>query len=69
MTQALLKGMQGKADFDKNKQITVIELFKYIYQDVTSRADDVDRLSGDTDKQHPQLITSKRCHSMVVTTW
>lgn len=69
MTQALLKGMQGKADFDKNKQITVIELFKYIYQDVTSRADDVDRLSGNTDKQHPQLITSKRCHSMVVTTW
>lgn len=59
-TQALIKGIRGKADSDENRQITIIELFKYIYKDVVRR-------SGG--KQHPQLIAPKTMHDMVIMTW
>lgn len=59
-TQALLKGMRGKADKDGNRQITVEELFKYIYSDVMKR----------TGKgQHPQLIAPKEMYNTVVAKW
>jgi uncharacterized caspase-like protein len=59
-TQALLKGLRGKADTDDNKQITVIELFKYIYGDV---------LKHSQEKQHPQLIAPKSLYNVVISKW
>lgn len=59
-TQALLKGIQGKADDNHDRNITVIELFKYIYNDVMRRS---------KSEQHPQLITSPDNFDVVITTW
>lgn len=59
-TQALIKGIRGKADFNGNRQVTVIELFKYIYKDVVRRSDG---------KQHPQLIAPKTMQDVVVMAW
>lgn len=59
-TQALLKGIQGKADDNSDKNITVIELFRYIYNDVMRRS---------KSEQHPQLITSKNNYDVVVAAW
>ncbi|MDO5395453.1 MAG: caspase family protein [Bacteroidales bacterium] len=59
-TQALLKGLRGKADKDANKQITVLELFKYIYGDVVKRSKGA---------QHPQLIAPKDMYNAVVGKW
>lgn len=59
-TQALLKGLRGKSDTDNNKEITVLELFKYIYGDVLKRT---------KEKQHPQLIAPKNLYDIVVAKW
>ena len=59
-TQALLKGLQGKSDKDGNKEITVLELFKYVYGDVLKRS---------KEKQHPQLIAPKEMYDVVVAKW
>lgn len=59
-TQALLKGLRGKSDSDNNKEITVLELFKYIYGDVLKRSNE---------KQHPQLIAPKSMYDVVVAKW
>lgn len=59
-TQALLKGLRGKSDKDGNKEITVMELFKYIHGDVVKRS---------RDRQHPQLIAPQSLHNMVVFKW
>lgn len=59
-TQALIKGLRGKSDANSDKQITVIELFKYVYNDVTTRS---------KSKQHPQLIASKDRHNSVIAVW
>jgi len=59
-TQALLKGLRGKSDKNNDRNITAIELFKYIYGDVLKRS---------KGKQHPQLIAPKSMHNVVVTKW
>lgn len=59
-TQALLKGMQGKADRDHDKKVTVMELFKYLRGDVLRRTDN---------GQHPQLIAPENMYNVVVTDW
>lgn len=59
-TQALLKGLRGKSDKNKNKEITVLELFKYIYGDVLKRSNN---------SQHPQLIAPKSMYDVVVAKW
>lgn len=59
-SQALIKGMQGKADKDRNKQITIIELFEYAYNDVVKRVNSA---------QHPQLIGPKAMHKNVIISW
>jgi uncharacterized caspase-like protein len=59
-TQALVKGLRGKSDANSDKKITVIELFKYIYNDVTIRS---------KSKQHPQLIASKDRYNSVLAVW
>ena len=59
-TQALLKGMRGKADKDNNRNITVMELFRYVYGDVLKKSNK---------KQHPQLIAPKNMYDVTVTSW
>jgi uncharacterized caspase-like protein len=59
-TQALIKGLRGKSDANSDKQITVIELFKYIYNDVTIRS---------KSQQHPQLIAPKSRYDSVLAIW
>lgn len=59
-TQALLKGLRGKSDTNGNKEITVMELFRYIYGDVLKRTNE---------RQHPQLIAPESMHNVVVAKW
>lgn len=59
-TQALIKGLRGKSDKDGNKEVTVIELFKYIHGDVIKHSNG---------KQHPQLIAPQNMHDVVVSKW
>ena len=72
LTQALLKGIRGMADTDHNKEVTVIELFKYIYKDVTARVEKRNANAPDESykvKQHPQLVAAKRSYDMVLAKW
>lgn len=62
-TQALLKGLRGKADANNDKKITVNELFNYVYNDVQHTTANM------TDSQHPQLIGSKAMADAVVVDW
>lgn len=59
-TQALLKGLRGKSDKDNNRQITILELFKYIYGDVLKRSKEL---------QHPQLIAPISMYDVVIAKW
>ena len=58
-TQALLLALRGKGDTDGNKQVTLLEAFKYVHKDVTTRES----------RQHPQLIASKSLYDEVLITW
>ncbi len=72
LTQALLKGIRGMADTDHNKEVTVMELFKYIYKDVTARVEKRNSNAPDDRykvRQHPQLVAAKRSYNMVLTKW
>lgn len=60
LTQGVLKGLRGKADANGNRVVTVEELFRYAYNDVTGRS---------RGKQHPQLIGAARLKSMPVMKW
>jgi uncharacterized caspase-like protein len=62
-TQALLKGLRGKADSNKDKKITVKELFTYVYNDVQHTTANMDA------SQHPQLIGVKKVVDAVVIDW
>ena len=62
--QSLIKGMRGMADADKNRQITAIELYKYVYRDVLKKTEQMWRVS-----MHPQLIGDKALHNIVITRW
>ena len=59
-TQALIKGLRGKSDKNGDKEITVMELFKYIHGDVMKHSNE---------KQHPQLIAPQNMHDFVVSKW
>lgn len=59
-SQGLIKGLRGKADANRDKQITVLELFKYAYGDVVNRKNK---------QQHPQLIGPKSMHNNVLMSW
>jgi len=59
-SRSLFKGLKGHGDGNEDKQITVMELFKYIYNDVLLHSDGL---------QHPQLITSKSFYDSVVINW
>ncbi|MDE7088526.1 MAG: caspase family protein [Prevotella sp.] len=62
-TQALLKGLRGMADKNKDRQITLMELFRYVYNDVTART------RNDSQVQHPVLIGPNSSHDIVITKW
>ncbi len=59
-TQALVKGLRGSADKDHNRQVTVKELFNYLYKDVVRRS---------SNEQHPQLIAPRSMYDVVVANW
>lgn len=59
-TQGLVKGLRGAADKDHNRQVTVKELFNYLYKDVVRRSNN---------RQHPQLIAPRSMYDTVVATW
>lgn len=62
-TQALLKGLRGKADANNDKQITVKELFTYVYNDVQHRTAKME------ESQHPQLFGSKNVADAIIMDW
>ena len=59
-TQAMLKGLRGMSDKNHDKRITLIELFKFIYNDVTART---------KNGQHPQLIGPGSAQNTVIANW
>lgn len=59
-SHAFLKGIGGMADANSDHSITVMELFTYIYNDVTNRSKNA---------QHPQLIATKEHRNDVLLTW
>lgn len=59
LTNGIIKGLRGKADSDGDKNVTVMELFKYIHKDVQLH----------NKKQHPQLVTSKSLYNNVLMSW
>ena len=61
-TQALLKALRGKADADGNKDITLMECFKYVHADVVMRC-------TEKQQQHPQLISNKSLYDEVIISW
>lgn len=64
-TQSVLKGLRGKADANLDRQVTLIELFKYVHKDVTSKLKDkpIER------QMHPQLIGSTSLYETVLSKW
>ena len=61
--KSIIKAIRGKADANDDRQITIDELFKYTYNDVTRRQAD------QIHKQHPQMIGPSSLYNMVVTRW
>lgn len=62
-TQALLKGLRGLADKNHDRQITLMELFRYVYNDVTARTRERNQI------QHPQLIGPDSSYDTVIAKW
>jgi len=62
-TQAMIKGLRGMADANGDKKITLMELYTYIYKDVTTR------VGNSKDQQHPQLIGPKSNYGTVLAKW
>ena len=62
-TKALLKGIRGMSDTNSDRKITLIELFKYVHNDVTARTKDSFQV------QHPQLIGPSSTHNVVIAKW
>lgn len=59
------KGLRGKADFNSDKDVTVVELFKYIYNDLLNKSSKLNK-AGSSHVQHPTLIAPKAMHDRVV---
>ncbi len=62
-TKALLKGLRGSSDKNRDKNVTLKELFDYVYNDVTARTKDTEA------PQHPQLIGPSSSYNTVITRW
>lgn len=59
-SHAFMKAIRGMADKDADRNITVMELFTYVYNDVVNRSKNT---------QHPQLIATKEHRNDVVVAW
>ena len=59
-TQALIKGLRGMADDNNDKNISLKEVFKYTFNDVTART---------KSEQHPQLFSPEKEQSNVLMSW
>lgn len=66
LTQGLIKGLRGKADRDGDRKVTLMELFKYTYNDVVTRST---RSTQSKQVQHPQLIAPSQMYDIVVAKW
>lgn len=68
--ETVAKGLRGKADFNGDKDVTIIELFKYIYNDLTNKSSKAVYYGADGTPekhyQHPTLIAPKALHNRVV---
>ncbi len=62
--RSLTKALRGKADGNSDKNLTVKEIYKYVYNDVRDHVKAVD----DAD-QHPQLIGPSKLFDTVITSW
>lgn len=62
-TKALLKGLRGMSDKNSDRAITLAELFKYVYNDVTYRTKDQQQV------QHPQLVCPASMQDEIITKW
>ncbi len=62
-TQSLLKGLRGKADANRDKKLTIKELFNYVYNDVQQTTSKMEV------SQHPQLIGVKSVAETVIASW
>ena len=58
--KGLQNGLRGMCDVNKDRNITVIELFNYIYHYVTRRT---------YSHQHPQLVTSADNFGQILVSW
>lgn len=63
LAQGLMKGFRGKADANSNRELTIRELFKYTFNDVSTRAGKVGK------QQHPQLIAPASMQDVVIWRW
>lgn len=62
-TKALLKGLRGLSDKNRDKHVTLKELFDYVHNDVTARTQKT------KSPQHPQLIGPSASFNVVITSW
>lgn len=62
-TKALLKGIRGMSDVDSDKNVTLSELFDYVYKDV------VFRTRNSKQAQHPQLFCPSGMKNTILTKW
>ena len=60
-TMALSKGLRGRADINGDRQVTLMELFRYIHSDVVSRG----KALGV--QIHPQLLGNNKLFDTVLT--
>ena len=62
-TKALLKALRGMSDKNADKEITLGELYSYIYNDVVNRTQD------SKSEMHPQLICPDSMKGIVIAKW
>jgi uncharacterized caspase-like protein len=65
--QAVIKGLRGMADKNRDRSVTLIELYEYVYNEVVSRMNGSREVGGMV--QHPQLICPSRANNVVLAKW
>lgn len=59
-TLAIAKGLRGRADIDSNRQVTFMELFRYVHSDMVSRGQSLGW------SLHPQLLGNDKLFNSVI---
>jgi len=74
-TQGMVKGLRGMSDVNKDRAVSLIELFNYIYNDVTARSAHYEQnppvMLADVGfrRFHPQLFAPRNMHNEIVIKW